>query len=355
MLGWTREARVACCAASEAPRSVLRLHAVVRVLLPRLLDHVAVVVDELALLALDEAAEEGAQDAVRREELHLGAVAGDAEDLRHEVARHLVGLRGEHTEGELAQLRRRVVEEQVGEHHARRERVHAHLARSLDVLVAGHTVRELLDEGVGELGQPALGRSVARVAGRAAALDARADRLEDVALDALLLLQHLDRRVRAQEQADEVDLDDGLDDVGGHLGEGAAAAVDAGVVDPVVHRAELLRREVGQPLHGGAVGHVALDAVDARGPVRVLRFQGRHRRLRVLDIADHHPVPLPHELVSIRPAHTASSTGNDHALRLRHGDGRRREPLLVRSRQQAVDEGAAGARHAGEQQQRCPG
>ena len=92
--------------------------------------HVAVVVDELALLALDEAAEEGAEDAVRREELHLGAVAGDAEDLGHEIARDLVGLRGEHTEGELAQLRCRVVEEEVREYHAGREGVHAHLGRA---------------------------------------------------------------------------------------------------------------------------------------------------------------------------------------------------------------------------------
>ena len=79
-LGWTREARVACCVASQAPRSVLRLHAVVRVLLPRLLDHVTVVVDELALLALDEALVEGHEDAVLREELNLAAVAARGEE-----------------------------------------------------------------------------------------------------------------------------------------------------------------------------------------------------------------------------------------------------------------------------------
>ena len=122
------------------------------------------------------------------------------------------------------------------------------LARSLDVLVAGHAARELLDERVSKLREAALGRAVASVAGRAAALDARADGLEDVALDALLLLHHLDRGVGAQQQADEVDLDDGLDDGRGHLGEGPPAAVDTGVVNPVVHRAQLLRRELGHRL-----------------------------------------------------------------------------------------------------------
>ena len=65
--------------------------------------------------------------AVGGEELDLLSVAGGGEDLGDEVLGHLLGLRRQHAEGELAQLGRRVVEQQLREDHPRRERVHVHL------------------------------------------------------------------------------------------------------------------------------------------------------------------------------------------------------------------------------------
>ena len=100
--------------ALHRPTSVLLDDAVVE-LRARLLDDVAVVVDELALLPLDELVEELDEHAVGRQELDLLALPLYAEDLGHEVGRHLRRLRGEHAERELAQLGRRVVEQKVGE------------------------------------------------------------------------------------------------------------------------------------------------------------------------------------------------------------------------------------------------
>ena len=66
----------------------------------------------------------------------MGSIRGGGEDLGHEVGRHLVRLRSEHAERELAQLGGGVVEEEVGEHHPRRQRVAVHLARPVLLVVA---------------------------------------------------------------------------------------------------------------------------------------------------------------------------------------------------------------------------
>ncbi len=81
-----------------------QLHAILGVALARLLDDVAVVVDELALLALDEALVEGREDAVLREELNLAAVAARGEEgSRDEAAASVANVVDE--EGEQMQAR----------------------------------------------------------------------------------------------------------------------------------------------------------------------------------------------------------------------------------------------------------
>ena len=81
----------------------------VGVVVRALLDDIAVVVNVLALLAHDEAVIELGQDLVSGKEFDRRAHARGREDLWHQVVSHLLGLRGEHTEGKLAQLRCRLV------------------------------------------------------------------------------------------------------------------------------------------------------------------------------------------------------------------------------------------------------
>ena len=82
-----------------------QLHAILGVALARLLDDVAVVVDELALLALDEALVEGREDAVLREELNLAAVAARGEEGSRDEAAASVANVVEEEEGEQMQAR----------------------------------------------------------------------------------------------------------------------------------------------------------------------------------------------------------------------------------------------------------
>eukprot|EP00966_Prymnesium_polylepis_P276032 6377294-Prymnesium_polylepis.1 len=123
--------------------SVLLLHSVVSILRPRLLDDVAVVVNVFALLTLDESLIEFDQDSVRRQKLHLLALPADRQNLRHKVRRHLWRLRSKHAERELPQLGRGVVEQEIREDHAGRERVHTHLASHLWHVVPRHTLGQL--------------------------------------------------------------------------------------------------------------------------------------------------------------------------------------------------------------------
>ena len=116
-------------------------------------------------------------------------------------------------------------------------------------LVAGHTLLELTDQRVGQLRQPALGRTVGGVARRAAALDAGADRVEDVRLDASLRLHEVERHLSAQQHSDQVHVDHGLDGRRAERSEGPAAAVDASVVDPEVDGPQLLLGELAELLH----------------------------------------------------------------------------------------------------------
>ena len=92
----------------------------------------------------------------------------------HERFAHLLRLSGEDAKGELAELRRAVIEQQLREHHPWADGVHTHVARRLLNLKAGHAVSQLLDQRVSELGQATLGGAVGGVSGRAAALDGRA-------------------------------------------------------------------------------------------------------------------------------------------------------------------------------------
>mmetsp|Transcript_22513 Transcript_22513/g.57142 ORF Transcript_22513/g.57142 Transcript_22513/m.57142 type:complete len:234 (+) Transcript_22513:139-840(+) len=223
--------------------------AVLCVLRAGLLDDVAVVVDVERLLAEQKALKELDQHAVGGEELHLGALPARREDLGHEVGSYLFGLCGEHAEGELAQLRGRVVEQEVSEDHSGRERVAVGHALSGLAVIALHADGELLHERVCHLRQPALGRAVRDVAGRAAALDARADGVKDVPLGALLLMHELDGHLRAVEHAEEVHFDHCLDRLDRHVDERPAAAVDASVVDPPADGAELFLGELAEQLH----------------------------------------------------------------------------------------------------------
>mmetsp|Transcript_43678 Transcript_43678/g.144612 ORF Transcript_43678/g.144612 Transcript_43678/m.144612 type:complete len:320 (+) Transcript_43678:230-1189(+) len=197
-------------------------------------------------------------------------------------------------------------------------------ARRLVGLVPLHPVVELLDEGVGQLRQPALRRAVAGVARSAAALDAGADGVEDVRLDAALRSHELDGLEGAEEHTDQVDLDDCLDGLGGEGGEGTATAVDARVVDPVVYRPDLLLCELRESAHRLGRRDVGGAAVDAAEAAAVLLPQRHHGRLRVLDVADHHPVPARQELVRVGVADAASAAGDHDALRRRglllHGE-----------------------------------
>mmetsp|Transcript_15201 Transcript_15201/g.51087 ORF Transcript_15201/g.51087 Transcript_15201/m.51087 type:complete len:200 (-) Transcript_15201:537-1136(-) len=153
-------------------------------------DDVAVVVDDGGFFAFHKTIEELEKSPRLREELNERArlATHRREDLGHEVGRDLFRRRGEDREGELAELGGGVLEEEVGEDHARRERVHQDLA--LGVLgrpgVALRLALELGHQRVGELRQAALADAVRGVARGAAAADARAHSVVDVAFHALL-------------------------------------------------------------------------------------------------------------------------------------------------------------------------
>ena len=84
-----------------------------------------------------------------------------------------------------------------------------------------------------------------------------------VCVFAWLRLEELNRDTGAEEHPDQVDLDDCLHNLRWDLGERPPAAVDARIINPVVHRAQSLfckRREGLDALRGGDVGDGAIDA-----------------------------------------------------------------------------------------------
>mmetsp|Transcript_25765 Transcript_25765/g.68837 ORF Transcript_25765/g.68837 Transcript_25765/m.68837 type:complete len:216 (-) Transcript_25765:31-678(-) len=133
---------------------------------------------------------------------------------------------------------------------------------------------------------------------------------------ARLLGHELHRGLGAEERAQKVDLDHGLDGTIAELREGPTTAVDTGIVDPVVDQPELLlggRREV---VHRLGARHVALHAVDLA--VRVLGLERRNGSRRILDVADHHRMPARQELVGVAEAHAVGAAG-DHDAEHRRG------------------------------------
>mmetsp|Transcript_36582 Transcript_36582/g.113860 ORF Transcript_36582/g.113860 Transcript_36582/m.113860 type:complete len:262 (-) Transcript_36582:586-1371(-) len=200
----SRQQRTAALARTSWPRESLSVedsHAVVLVLSAWALDHVALVVDVLGLLAQNEPLEELDEDLVRGEEVDRLAVARDVQDLRDEVCGDLLGLRRQHAEGELPELGRRVVEEEVREDHARREGVRANLARRLRLVVSLDALLELPHQRVRHLRQAALRCAVGDVAWGASTLHPTADGVENVPRHPGLLLHHPHRCVCADQDA----------------------------------------------------------------------------------------------------------------------------------------------------------
>mmetsp|Transcript_16759 Transcript_16759/g.45141 ORF Transcript_16759/g.45141 Transcript_16759/m.45141 type:complete len:246 (-) Transcript_16759:10-747(-) len=187
------------------------------------------------------------------------------------------------------------------------------------LVVALHTLGKLLDERVGHLGKTALGGAVCDVAGSSAALHPRAHRVKDVSLNPLLLVHELDGLLRAQQDTDEVYLDNCLDDVGGELSERPAAAVDARVVNPVPHCTKVFLGKLSKLLHAVRLAHVALGAIHGRTIGYALPNRG-HGCVRVLDVTDHDRVAPLRELDRVCPAHSRSATRDHHAglVRARH-------------------------------------
>mmetsp|Transcript_6894 Transcript_6894/g.23531 ORF Transcript_6894/g.23531 Transcript_6894/m.23531 type:complete len:234 (-) Transcript_6894:37-738(-) len=192
-------------------------------------------------------------------------------------------------------------------------------ALSLLLVVALDALRELLHQRVCHLRQPALGGPVGHVARGAAALDARAHGVEDVPLDARLLVHELDGHLGAVEDAEQVDVHHGRNGLRLEVHERTAAAIDAGVVDPVADGAELLLGKLAEHLDVLEAAHVALGA-EYLGVVSNALFDGGHRRRRVLDVADDHRVSSLSELDCVRPADTRG-TPSDHHPRLGRGRG----------------------------------
>mmetsp|Transcript_21845 Transcript_21845/g.49389 ORF Transcript_21845/g.49389 Transcript_21845/m.49389 type:complete len:324 (-) Transcript_21845:136-1107(-) len=285
-------------------------NAVLVVLGPRALDDVPVVVDVLGLLALDEPLVKFIEDPVRGEELDLLAVSGDAQDLGDQVLCHLFGLRRQHAKGEFPELRGRVVEQELGEHHPGAQNVAVHLARTLLLLVALHPFLELGHEGVGHLRQPTLRGAVHHVTRRPAALDPATHRVEDVPRDARLRCHELHGLLRAEQGAEEVHFHDGLDGPCAQLGEGPPPAVDPRVVHPVVDSPEPLLGEGGELGHLLGRAHVAHGAVDFAA--RVPQLERLDRQRGVLDVADHHRVPALEELVGVGEPHPVRAARDHH-------------------------------------------
>mmetsp|Transcript_1229 Transcript_1229/g.2845 ORF Transcript_1229/g.2845 Transcript_1229/m.2845 type:complete len:205 (+) Transcript_1229:671-1285(+) len=187
--------------------------------------------------------------------------------------------------------------------------------------VALHALLELLDERLRHLRQPALGGPIARIARSAAALDARSHRVEDVRLHSFLLLHQLQCDLSADQDANQVDLDHRLHDGEGHLKEGSAAAVDAGIVDPIVNDANLGLCELCKALHALGIGHVCNRPEDPADAIRVLLPDRLYSRLRILHVAYHHPMTKPNKFIGIRKSDTTRTTSDDEPLG-GHVDGR---------------------------------
>eukprot|EP00446_Apocalathium_sp_SHHI-4_P068809 CAMPEP_0177523664 /NCGR_PEP_ID=MMETSP0369-20130122/49520_1 /TAXON_ID=447022 ORGANISM="Scrippsiella hangoei-like, Strain SHHI-4" /NCGR_SAMPLE_ID=MMETSP0369 /ASSEMBLY_ACC=CAM_ASM_000364 /LENGTH=377 /DNA_ID=CAMNT_0019003535 /DNA_START=115 /DNA_END=1245 /DNA_ORIENTATION=- len=316
-------ARQALCVAT-ARASEQSANTVVLVLRTRHLDHIAVVVDVLGLLTQDEALEELGQDLVGSQKFDRRAILADVQYLGHDILCDLPRLRRQDAEGELAELGRGVVEQQVREDHAGREDVAIDLAKRLDLVVALHTILELRDQGVGHLRQTALRGAIGHIAGGASALHAAADGVEDVRFHAVLLLHHHHRSMCAHQDATQVDLHNRLDGFRRNLREALAPTVDARVVNPIVDDSDLVLYELNKLLDALEIAHIADGAVD--GCVRVLRLQSVHGWRRVIDIADDDAVAPLQELVRVGPAHSGGAAGdddarNDRATVHRHGLG----------------------------------
>mmetsp|Transcript_68817 Transcript_68817/g.124048 ORF Transcript_68817/g.124048 Transcript_68817/m.124048 type:complete len:240 (-) Transcript_68817:162-881(-) len=188
------------------------------------------------------------------------------------------------------------------------------LARCRLNVVSLHTLLNLRHQGVRHLRKSALRRAVCHVARSPAALHATANGVENVASHALLLLHHSHGGVRAQKDAAKVDFHNGLNGSGIDLCEAAAAAIDAGVVDPVVHCANLLLGEIHQLVDAVKLGYVAHRTIDGACDcclVFIFLPDRIHRCGRVLNVANHDPVPALHELVRVGIADSCG-TSRDH-------------------------------------------
>ena len=119
----------------------------------------------------------------------------------------------------------------------------------------------------------------------------------------------------AQQNAQQIDLDDGFDLCGGHVAQIAASPVDAGVVDPVLDGAQIFDGKLAQPLDRGGVAHVALRGVDLCGTAAraVFGLQGVGGRRAVLDVANDHVVAAVQKFTRVGVSDAARAARNDDA------------------------------------------
>ena len=150
------------------------------------LDDVAIIVNIFALLLQDESLKELGEDSVGRQKVHAATILVRRKDLGNEVSRHLFGLSGQNTKGELSQLGRGIVQKKLGKDHTRRKIVHLNGAGELLLLISLNTLIQFLDQTGSELRQTALRGTIAGITGSSATLDATSDSVEDVASNSSL-------------------------------------------------------------------------------------------------------------------------------------------------------------------------
>lgn len=75
-----------------------------------------------------------------------------------------------------------------------------------------------------------------------------------------------------------------------------------------------------------------------------------HRDRRVLHVADHHPVSLPHQLVRVRIPYATGASGDDESPGAHGERGASRRRASAQPERGAADQRGGAARHEGEEE-----
>mmetsp|Transcript_31463 Transcript_31463/g.47398 ORF Transcript_31463/g.47398 Transcript_31463/m.47398 type:complete len:316 (-) Transcript_31463:162-1109(-) len=286
------------------------------ILFSRYLYHITIIVNVFRFLLQDETFKEFGQDSVCCQELNTSSVVLLCQDLWNEVCCHFFGLSCEDAKGEFTKFRRRIIQQELCEHHSRTQAVHLNCSLGLLLFISLYTLINFLHQTGSQLGQTSLCCTISSITRGSTAFHSTSNSVEDVSSKSILLSHDIHGHFGAIKNTQKIHLHDSFDLLHRQFRQSPSSSINTSIIDPISNLSELLLGKLAQFLTACCITHVTLGMKHfSIGMAGGKCFGGSGT---ILDVADYHVISAIHEFSSVGETDTTSGSSDNNST-VRHG------------------------------------